>query len=80
MQLFSDLSALDKLSKARIKLNKQKPFFAFLVMKLKFEEDNTIETIGVDKYGNCIFNKEWMAKREFSRIEERIRSLISAVA
>ena len=61
MNLGSNLSSIDRLAKARIKLNKTNPFFAYLVMKLQFKEVNVIDTIGVDKYGNCIYNDdlEW---------------------
>lgn len=60
MELFTNLTPEEKLIKARIRLNKRSPFFAYLVMKLHFQEDKEIETIAVDMYGNCIYNPEWI--------------------
>ena len=62
MDLFANLTPEEKLTKARVKLNKHNPFFAFLVMKLRFIEKKDIPTIGVDKYGNCVYNPDYIAK------------------
>ena len=62
MELYTNLTPEEKLIKARIRLNKKSPFFSYLVMKLEFQEENEIQTIGVDKYGNCVYNSEWIKK------------------
>jgi len=62
MDLFTNLTPIERLTKARIKLSKSRPFFALLVMKLKFREDKSIPSIAVDKYGNCIYNPDFIAK------------------
>jgi predicted metal-dependent peptidase len=54
--MFGKLTPLEKLKKARVNLNQNKPFFGYLTMRLNFIEDKNITTIGVDKYGNCYYN------------------------
>ena len=60
--LDNTFSTHERLMKARITLGKTKPFWAYLVMELKFKEVNPLicPTIGVDKYANCVYNKEFI--------------------
>jgi predicted metal-dependent peptidase len=51
-----NLTAEEKLIKARIKLQREKPFFSYLIMNLNYVEEKEVETMGVDGYGNCYFN------------------------
>jgi len=50
------LNAEEKIRKARIQLQKEKPFWSFLVMHLNLVEDKDIETLGVDADGNLYYN------------------------
>ena len=57
------LSPLTKLQKARIQLQKENPFFSYLVMHLKLKKDNNMGFgLGIDNYGNCYYNEK--CKRE----------------
>lgn len=58
---YGNLTPRQKLTKARVTLNKEKPFFGYLTMRLVFTEDNRIPSIGVDKHGNCYYNKDFIA-------------------
>lgn len=54
------LKPREKLTKARVSLNKDKPFFGYLTMRLNFVETKSIPSLGVDKFGNCYYNKEFV--------------------
>ena len=41
---FAELSTEDRLSKAKIKLNKSFPFFAYVVEHLRFKETDKVPT------------------------------------
>ena len=56
------LSAGDKLIRARVGLNKTHPFFARMTMTLVFVEQAEVKTMGVDKYGVCYYNPEFVDK------------------
>jgi len=61
-----NLSAPDKVSKAKITLNKEQPFFAYLVEHLLIREDTkgllppANQTMGVDGKGNCVYSKDFV--------------------
>jgi len=57
-----DLTAEEKLIRARVQLQKEKPFFSYLTMHLTFIEQPEIETAGVDMYGNLYFNSDFINK------------------
>jgi len=59
---FAELSTEDRLSKAKIKLNKSFPFFAYVVEHLRFRETDKVQTMGVDIKGNCYYNKTFVDK------------------
>ena len=63
------MKAEDKLVKARVRLQKDNPFFAYLVMNLKFKEDKTISSIGVDDNGNCVYNSKWISKLDDEQLK-----------
>ena len=55
------MDAKDKIIKAKVKLQKDNPFFAYLVMNLKFKESKErTKSIGVNFRGDCIYNPEWI--------------------
>ena len=51
-----------KITRAKIQLQNEKPFFAYLIMNMKFIKKKEIETIGVDILGNCYYNPEFIDK------------------
>jgi predicted metal-dependent peptidase len=52
--------AKDKIVKAKVKLQKENPFFAYLVANLRFQENKNIETIGVNFKGDCFYNPKFV--------------------
>jgi predicted metal-dependent peptidase len=56
------LEASDKIIKAKVQLQKNMPFFAYILLHLKAKEDNTIKSIAVDYRKNLIYNKEFVSK------------------
>ncbi len=58
---FVDFTAKEKMVKARVQLQKDKPFWSFLCMSLTFIEDKeTTETAAVDMYGNLYYNPDFI--------------------
>jgi len=55
-----DLSVIDRMSKAKFKLWLRFRFFAYLIEHMMFIEDNSIDTLGVDRYGRCYYNPEFL--------------------
>jgi predicted metal-dependent peptidase len=56
----TSLTAEEKLTRARVQLQKEKPFFSYLCMHLNFIEMKEIETMGVDRYGNLYYNTSFV--------------------
>lgn len=56
------MKAEDKLIKARVGLQGEKPFFAYLVLHLNMQERNDMpmKTCGVDNYCNFYYDKKWI--------------------
>ena len=54
------MDAKDKIIKAKVRLQKDNPFFAYLVMNLRFSEDESIGTIGVNMKGDCKYNAKFI--------------------
>ena len=50
----------ERITKAKIKLQKDAPFFAYLVMNMQITEDKTIPSMGVNFKGNARYNPEWI--------------------
>lgn len=49
-----------KIIRAKVQLQNEKPFFAYLIMNMKFIEKKDIQTIGVDSEGNCYYNPKFI--------------------
>lgn len=49
-----------KLIRAKVQLQNEKPFFAYLIMNMKFIEKKEISTIGVDSKGNCYYSPKFI--------------------
>ena len=54
------MKAKDKIIKAKVHLQKDNPFFAYLVMGLEFKEDNSFKSMGVNGKGSCVYNSKWV--------------------
>jgi predicted metal-dependent peptidase len=62
---FGKLEPVEKLKKARIKIQQQNSFFGYMSLYLKFQEvsDKSMEMpCGVDAEGNFYYKKDWVAK------------------
>jgi len=58
-----------KLTRAKIQLQQEKPFFAYLIMNMKFTEKKDIDSIGVDSFGNCYYNDDFINKLSENEIK-----------
>lgn len=54
------LNANEKIIRCRVKLQKSHPFFSYLCMHLRLDEDKRIGTIGVNQYGDMKYNPEYI--------------------
>lgn len=59
----------DRIIKARVKLQKDNPFFAYLVLNLNISENKEIKSMGVDIKGNLIYNKKWVSKLDDEQLK-----------
>jgi len=50
----------ERITKAKIKLQRESPFFSYLVMNMQITEDKTLPSMGVDFKGNARYNPEWI--------------------
>jgi len=55
-----NLTPREKITRARVLMGKEQPFFAYMVLKLKPIEKKEIETIGININGNLYYNPEWI--------------------
>jgi len=62
MSDFVDFTAEEKLIRARVHLQKDKPFWSYLCMSLNLVEEPSVETCGVDTEGNLYFNPAYVNK------------------
>lgn len=62
------MNARDRITRARIKLLKDQPFFGDLAMHLSVEEDNSCPTMGTDGY-QMFYNSEFVEKLSDSDLE-----------
>jgi len=53
----------ERITRAKVKLQKEKPFFAYLILNMNFKEaNNEVETCAVDNKGNLYYNEEWLSE------------------
>lgn len=62
----------DKIIRGKILLQKQKPFFAYILLNLKISEDNKIETICVNQKGEIKYNNSFIE----SLSDEEIKGVV----
>ena len=61
--MITKFTTKDKIIKARIKIQKESPFFAYMSLYLKFKEDNKLpHPCGVDVNGNLYYQKDFIDK------------------
>jgi len=54
------MNTADKIVRAKVHLQVESPFFAYLVMNLKIKELNEIESMGVSRQGDLVYNSKWV--------------------
>ncbi len=57
---WNNLSAKEKIKRARIQLQDNNPFFSYLTHHLKITESEEIPTAAVDPHGRLKYNSEWI--------------------
>lgn len=63
------MKAGEKIKRARIQLQKKKPFFAYLVLHLKVEESKDIPSMGVNILGDLKYNPKFVNKLTEEQVE-----------
>lgn len=60
----SNLSVEDKITRAKIQMYKQSPFYSYILLHMNIKEDTTgmVPTMAVDPNGNMFFNRAWVSK------------------
>jgi len=53
-------NALEKIKKAKVRILQKSPFFSYLSLYLKIEENSDVETIGVTPKGNVYYNPKFI--------------------
>ena len=48
--------------KAKIRLNSTHPFFSYILMGMEVKEENQIQTMAVNAYGDLFYNAEFADK------------------
>jgi predicted metal-dependent peptidase len=59
----SKLSVEDRLRRAKIRMYKRSPFFAYIILHLKIKKgksEKECPTMCIDKYGNLTYNEKWV--------------------
>jgi len=59
------LTEKDRIKKAKISLNKERPFFSYILMSMHVEQsksDERVPTMGVNKFGRLYWNVEFTSK------------------
>ncbi|MEK6935819.1 MAG: hypothetical protein AABW67_03455, partial [Nanoarchaeota archaeon] len=64
MQLPQQLTPMQKITKSKIRLLSESPFFGYLVLNLNIKEDNNMPmpTACVDAFGNMFFDSNFINK------------------
>jgi len=69
---FGTLSTEDRVTKAVIELQKEKPFFGHILLKMHEEmvgKDSPIDTFAVNAYGRLFFNEEFASKQSDAQLK-----------
>ena len=64
-----DLSTADRITKAKVRLQSESPFFAHLLMNMLIKEDKRVPSMGVNFKGNAVYNEEWLSEKTDQEIK-----------
>ena len=59
----------ERLTRARIQLQRKQPFFAYLVLRLEMIETKEVPTIAVDNYNHLYYNPDWLKPLSDGQLE-----------
>lgn len=54
------MNAADRIIMAKVSLQKEQPFFSYILMKMKISANNNIPTMGIDAKGNVFYNETFI--------------------
>lgn len=73
MSIFTyDLSAKDRIIKSKVSLNRERPFFSYIILAMNVERTNSTEnipTMGVNQYGNLYWNEDFVNKLQDDELD-----------
>lgn len=65
-----ELTASEKITKAKIQLYDEAPFLSYIINHLQFRSDNKLtKTMGVDARGNCRYSEKFVNKLDFEELK-----------
>jgi predicted metal-dependent peptidase len=65
----NNLTIEERIKRTIIELLDEQPFWAYLILKFRFTQNNDIETICVDARGNISYNKKWLEELTNSELK-----------
>ena len=65
--------SLKQITRSKVALQNEKPFFAYLIMNMKFIKKEEVKSIGVDAFGNCYYNSKFIEKLS----EEELKGVLA---
>ena len=66
---FDTMSAEQRIIRARIQLQKKQPFFGYILMHMSARESKSCPTMGVDKNGRMVFNRDMVMRTPEDELE-----------
>ncbi len=70
--MFSNFTEQDRLIKSKVSLNRDRPFFSYILMNMNIERTKSTEnipTMGVNQYGDLYWNEEFTKKLSDKELE-----------
>jgi predicted metal-dependent peptidase len=72
--MYSELTAYEKIKRAKIQLQNEKPFFSYILLHLTEREVSAKEckTLGVNKYGRMVYNPIYVNSLSFELLKSAV--------
>lgn len=67
--MWKELTAKEKITRTKIQLGQHKPFWAYLVMNLRFREVEEYDTIGINKSGLVVYSPKFVNSLSEAELE-----------
>lgn len=62
------ITPADRIIQAKIFLNTKNPFFSYILMNFRIEQNNTVVTMGVNRYGYLLWNEDFVKNLKFKEL------------